>query len=336
MKIVKQYLRKNKQAYTREQLMIMICRAQAGDKDCESFIIEQNLPFVLSYAHRYYETLQNFPMSFEYDDLFQEGAMGLQRAIKTFDTKSDYEFSTYFSHWVKQHITRYIDENKYSVRMPVYLCELQRQYNKIKMEFGNKDEDFWLRLVAFENDTSVETIKMGLELSFLYIDKGLKGEDGEDQEAQFEDINALISTDEIDYFYLKKMFDFLLDNEKKILLARLEGFTLNAIAINTGLSRERIRQIEQAALIKLKAMTNRVTFAQKERKQNVKQRDNQIQKADSINLKSVGWGRDNGFQPRSASRKSNNNGFDKDGSKLGGIGLPRISTPSIAKRIFKS
>lgn len=109
---------------TAEQERALICQAQRGDEHARSVIIEYNTGLIWQQVHRYI----NLNVSgLDMNDLFQEGAIGLLRAVDKFDLSKPYRFSTYATWWVRQAVGRAIDEQSHLIHRPVHVAEKLRR-----------------------------------------------------------------------------------------------------------------------------------------------------------------------------------------------------------------
>ncbi len=240
-----------KSVLKKEEYEPLIYAAQEGCLKSRNKLLEHNLGLVANESYKL-AYIQNPVL--EYEDLFQQGVFGLIRAIEKFDSKKDVAFSTYAVLWIKQSIRRYILDNKDIIRTPVYASEIKSQYEKIKKQDTDKDDDFWIQLVATEKGMSVENVRHIVTRShtFSSLDKTFDGEDDTIQ------IVYDLFTDEyhqgIDYHFMLRIMNLLSDRERKMLLARYDGDTLQELADKYEMSRERIRQIVNNSLTKVRAM----------------------------------------------------------------------------------
>lgn len=228
------------------ELNSLINKARYGCLDSRNKVVSHNMKLVMNIASRYYYCYNSV---FTYEDLFQVGCIGLIRAIKTFDTSLNLAFSTYAVLWIKQHVRRYIDDNTGPVRLPVYIKEIQRRYKKLREVDDSKTDDFYIKLVAFEKNLSVETVRKCLGLKML-------GVSSDNVDVHFKLEEEFYDTINLDDFNFSEMFHFLNDREIFILKKRLENYTLTAIGTEMGISRERVRQLADSSFRKLRAVYN--------------------------------------------------------------------------------
>ncbi len=163
-----------------------------------------------------------------------------------------------FLNWLQQSIHRHIDNTKFMVRVPIYASAIQKQYTKLQSQFQEKDEDWYMRLLAFENDMTFESIKSSLTFRGDKVDSINAGvdENGEPTTLDIESLTWEPETDTMDAFFIKKIAELLPERDKKILMLRMENYSLWAIAEELNISRERVRQIQTQALAKLRSMVN--------------------------------------------------------------------------------
>jgi len=244
--------------FSHEETCALITKAQAGDIKARNLLIEFNLKMAFQVCFRYQSTTGFYPR-IEMEDLVQESTFGMIRAIELFDISKGHQFSTYAYFWIHQSLRRYIDNTKYMVRVPIFAIAIQKQYKKLTMDIAGKDEDFYIRLLAFENDVSVLSITNSLRFrgEVTSVDQTVN-EDG-DPTIQLETLTWEPNTTDIDAFTIKKMAQFLGERDLKILTLRMENYSLMAIAEMLKISRERVRQIEESSIIKLRAMVNKST-----------------------------------------------------------------------------
>lgn len=260
MELIQQFISKQKKAqFSQEEVNDLVLKARAGDVGARNALVEFNMRFVVYTAFKYRGTIDVYPR-IEMDDLISEGVFGLIRAIELFDVTKGFAFSTYMDLWVKQSIGRYIDNFKTLIQVPVYALAIQKQFSKVKMEMEGKDEDFYIKLLAFENDVSEQSIRNSLKFRGDAVTSihAKVDEDGEEVEMELETLTWEVETAHIDAFHIQKMAQFLGERPKKILMLRMENYSLVAIAEMLNISKERVRQIEVAALVKLRAMVNTV------------------------------------------------------------------------------
>ncbi len=217
-----------------------------------------NLRLVVSMAHRY---LRSGRMSL--DDLIQEGNVGLLTAVDRFDPRRGFRFSTYGSWWIRHAISRALSDRGRAVRLPVHVIELQAKLGKIRREFEHKHgREPDAQELATLADVPYEKVE---RLGRVLLERDAPRDDA-GEGARPRGIDALsdgeptvdtrLESFELDGA-LHEALETLRPMEAEILRLRFgldgnEGHTLREIGDVYSLSRERIRQIQQRALDKLR------------------------------------------------------------------------------------
>ena len=196
-------------------------------------------------------------------DLVQEGSFGLIKAAEKFDYTKNFKFSTYATWWIKQTIMRAIANNSKTIRIPVHMADKIRKYKKIysllSFEFGREPTD---KEIAAKMDLSIKNIiaikkaiiKEPISLETPVTDDLCIGDYIEDKSYNSPDTHVKNNA-------LKGSIDHLLstlnEKEKKIINCRfgVNGeipMTLEQLGKVMGYSKERIRQLEEVALTKIR------------------------------------------------------------------------------------
>jgi RNA polymerase primary sigma factor len=222
--------------------------------------INSNYRLVVSIAKKYKRE------SMDMLDLIQAGNIGLIKAVDKYDYKKGFKFSTYATWWIRQSITRYIDDCEYIIRLPVHLQQKISMLKRKKQEFVN----IYLRDPSVEEladycdlDVDKVTEVLNNNKNIISLDSPIKDdEDGSLVEfIPSDDTLNDIVIDEVEKHNLQEKIDevlsFLTDQEEEVLRSRFglgesEPKTLEEIGKIFGVTRERIRQIEAKALRKLR------------------------------------------------------------------------------------
>lgn len=233
--------------------------ALAGNESARDKLVSSNLRLVIMAARHYN---QNTSLSFE--DLVQEGNMGLIRATQDFNPDLGWRFSTYAMYWIKQAISRAILNQSRTIRLPIHILELQSKYKKaqnyFKIQFerpGTSQEIADYLGVDIKKIEEIENIvKDPVSLS-----TSLNDEDDGTIEDLVADPNSVNPDTKLDNDFLSKAIETVLvaldEREQQIIIARYGLYktkpkTLDQLGAEYGVSKERIRQIEQKALKKLR------------------------------------------------------------------------------------
>jgi len=260
MEAIKLYLReiKNTPLLTPQQEIDLAIKIKKGNRKARQKMIRSNLRLVINIAKRY--SYLGVPIM----DLIEEGNLGLMKAVEKFNHKKGYRFSTYAAWWIKQYITRAIANQGKTVRVPIYMLELLMKFKKVTEEFVNKlNRKPKMSEVAHKMRLPV---KKAQELNQIVTKiSSLNAPVGEEGSTEFmeliEDEKVGTAWDELtDYLLsekIKELLDRMTPREKKILTLRFglkdgTAHTLNETSKYFGITRERVRQIETAAMKKLR------------------------------------------------------------------------------------
>ncbi|MBN1980426.1 MAG: sigma-70 family RNA polymerase sigma factor [Chitinivibrionales bacterium] len=226
--------------------------------DAKYGIIEANVRLVVSIAKKY--VLKGM----EIIDIIQEGNRGLIKAVENFDYRMGYKFSTYATWWIRQAITRAINDKSKTIRIPANTLDLVNKTikycRKCVSEYGYEPTP---EEIAEAVGTTVAKVHMALEFSLDPISLDMEiGDDGNSTVGEYiEDKRAEDPSKQISLLGLRdnitKILDSLSDKEREIIIMRFgldDGRikTLKEIGETFNISRERVRQIETKALNKLK------------------------------------------------------------------------------------
>ncbi len=245
---------------TAEQERSLAEKVKKGDRQARQKMIQSNLRLVINIAKKYSY------LGVSMLDLIEEGNLGLIKAVEKYNPKRGYRFSTYAAWWIKQYITRAIANQGKTVRIPVYVIELMMRFKKISEQLTN---DFKRRPKVSEIAKKMKLpVKRVRQISRMVSGiSSLNAPIGTEGSAEFmdliEDENVESAIDGISNFLLQERVNNLLEKmskrERKILSLRFglkDGIprTLRDTAKHFGITRERVRQIEVAAINKMKNM----------------------------------------------------------------------------------
>jgi RNA polymerase primary sigma factor len=261
MESLKLYLKevRNVPLLTAEEEIKLSRRVKRGDEHARKRMIQANLRLVINIAKRY------MYLGIPFLDLIEEGNLGLMKAVDKFNPRKGYRFSTYAAWWIRQAITRSISEQGKMIRVPVYMNDLITKWKKKKEELYQKNrrvpsDDQIAKRLKLSRD-KIEQINFWMSTTTSSLEAPI-GEDSEGQVADLiEDQTSTAPDAQIEHLLDKERVDNLLDviteRERKILDMRFglldaKPHTLAEVAKKLGVSRERIRQIEESALRKLR------------------------------------------------------------------------------------
>ena len=270
--VVRSYLRdiRRSQLLTFEQEQDLGRRIQEGDEDARRQMIESNLRLVVSIGKRYVN--RGLPFS----DIIEEGNLGLMRAVEKFDYTKGFKLSTYASWWIRQSIERAIINQSKVIRLPVHVVERVNQYfravEQLLQTLGEEPSVERIAEALKKTPQEVHDIQ-GLLQSTYSLDSPVGDQEDTALGDLIEDtrIAAPSSSAEgiIQRERIVQWLNVLKDKERKVIVYRfgLEGEepkTLEQIGNIFGLTRERVRQIEAAALAKLRALVAEQTLTASE------------------------------------------------------------------------
>ena len=241
----------------------LAARISRGDHDARRKMIESNLRLVVKIARKYASA------GVSVLDLIEEGNIGLIRAVEKFDLSRNCRFSTYATWWIRQSIERALLNYSRIVRLPVHVSSRLRKISRVMHDYIEREgrepteqeleRDTDIPAGFIRNLMFIVTRTHSIE-ALLDEEESLTMEDFLPDLSVGEPLSAFEQTKRIEY--IASWLDTLRDDEKRVIILRygLDGAepqTLESIGKLVGVTRERIRQIERKAIVKLQKIVKR-------------------------------------------------------------------------------
>lgn len=245
---------------TAEQERELAQRIEQGDLEARNAMVEHNLRLVVSIAKIY----KPYSGTLTFEDLIQEGNLGLMRAIETFDWRKGHKFSTYATWWIRQAITRAIDQKSRVVRLPCHVGErlsrIRKAVNHVLTTTGQFPDVDTLMAITGEPRMYCQ-IELEGRFSAISFDATLRSGDDDDDDTAVRvkdvlampDFSASIIDDTVQRERVHQLLNALDERTREILKMRFgfdgyEPSTLTDIGKRFRITRERTRQIINEAL----------------------------------------------------------------------------------------
>ena len=251
---------------TPEEEVELSRRIKMGDREALDLLVRANLRFVVSVAKQY----QNQGLSLQ--DLINEGNVGLIKAAQRFDETRGFKFISYAVWWIRQSILQAVAEQARTIRLPLNqvgaVSKLKKTVAMLEQEYQRRPTTEEIAKELGISEAKVRAL-MGMNMHQISTDAPID----DDEEASFLDVYVdqdSTPTDEAvenesDNSAIQRSLQSLSDKERQVInmyygIGTVREYSLDEIALEMGISRERTRQIRDRALKRLKSNTNSALY----------------------------------------------------------------------------
>ena len=272
-----EYSRRSKVLEKDEEYKLIGIWQKNKDQNALQKILNAYMRMAVSYAKKY----QNYGIPL--DDLIHEGILGIMHALEKFDISKDFRLSTYASWWIRASIQDYILKNWSVVKTGSTASQKQLFFNlkKIKQQIldvsgeylGQKEIDEISKMLKVR-PLEIQNMESRLSGGDLFLNQTIGDEDSNDlmtllpdERLNPEEVTEIYNDNKVKFSWLKKSIDTLSNREKIIIKSRKlkdKAITLDELGQQLKISKERVRQIETAALTKIKKALLQISQQNKE------------------------------------------------------------------------